>query len=203
MTDDREASELLQDYKEYYAIKERIEINVRPQPESFQLPSAEAFEHEVPEVFRLASEMQSVDTQSLTALRNLGSSGTLIADVLNQQNRKLNALLGYLLSHEAADDDRHHTFEYGGAGVGYLASTALPLHTLVELRLFLPAESAAIYSYAEVVECETEDDHYRIRLLFVRISDDDRDVIVRASLHAQSRLLKKRAAERDSAPSAE
>lgn len=203
MNDDVNAAQLLHDYKEYYAIKERIQINVRPLAADFSLPSVENFTQSVPEVFKLASEMQAVDTQALASLRGLGDSAGIIADILNQQNRKLNALLGYLLSHEDAEEDRHQTFEYGGAGVGYETNNALPLHTLVELKLFLPAESAAIYSYAEVVECETCETGYRIRLLFVRISDDDREVIVRASLHAQSRLLKKRAAERDSAPSAE
>lgn len=203
MTDEVNATQLLHDYKEYYAIKERIQINVRPLADDFSLPTIEGFKQSVPEVFRLASEMQAVDTQALASLRGLGESAGIIADILNQQNRKLNALLGYLLSHEDAEEDRHQTFEYGGAGVGYEAGKPLPLHTLVELKLFLPAESAAIFSYAEVVECEPHESGYRIRLLFVRISDDDREVIVRASLHAQSRLLKKRAAERDNAPPAE
>ncbi|MGX5913800.1 PilZ domain-containing protein [Aliidiomarina sp. Khilg15.8] len=203
MTNEHAATELLQDYKEYYAIKEQIQINVHPQPSEFTLPSPEDFKQQVPEIFKLASEMQAVDTQALASLRSLGDSASIIANILNQQNRKLNALLAYLLSHEDAEEDRHHTFEYGGAGVGYLADAPLPVESLVELKIFLPAESAAIYSYAQVVECQPEADQHRIRLLFVRISDDDREVIVRASLHAQSRLLKKRAAERDNAPSTE
>ncbi|RUO25960.1 PilZ domain-containing protein [Aliidiomarina minuta] len=190
------------EYREYYAIKEPIQINVLPLDADSQLPDEESFLQEVPEVFRLASEMHGADAQSIAAIRNIGDNGRLIADILSQQNRKLNALLGYLLSREDASEYRYQTLEYGGGGVSYLADAALPLQQLVELKLFMPDESAAIFSYARVIDCLPEGEQQRICLLFERISDDDREVIVRASLHAQSRLLKKRAAERNTNPSA-
>lgn len=195
-------TEQMAQYREYYAIKEPIQINVLPLDTGSQLPDEENFLQQVPEVFRLASDMHGADAQSIAAIRNIGDNGRLIADMLEQQNRKLNALLGYLLSREDASEYRYQTLEYGGGGVSYLADKALPLKQLVELKLFMPDESTAIFSYARVIECMPEDGQQRISLLFERINDDDREVMVRASLHAQSRLLKKRAAERNTNPSA-
>jgi len=50
-----------------------------------------------------------------------------------------------------------------------------------------------VYCYSEVVAIEKQDnEHYQYTLLFVSIRDSDQELVVRASLHAQTRQLKKR-----------
>lgn len=197
-----DSAEALLQYEEYYAIRERLDINVVPLPQPQTLPSEDDFTAHVPEVFRLASELQIVDAVALAQLRNLGDAAKVISDLLNQQNRKLNALLGYLLRREDQPEQRKTAFEYGGAGVGFYSQTPYPVGELIELKLFMPAESAALYTIAEVIRCQpTEqtnegDDCFQVTALFQRITDEDRELMVKASLHAQSRLLKKRANER-------
>ena len=193
-------------YQEYYAIREPLDINVVPLPDAYQLPAEDEFIAQVPEVFRLASELQVVDPIALAQLRNLGEAAKVISDLLNQQNRKLNALLGYLLRSEDAAEQRKIAFEYGGAGVGFYSEYEYPAGQLIELKLFLTAESAALYSVAEIIQCEKQEETaneshtYRVKALFRRITDEDRELMVKASLHAQTRLLKKRANERPNQP---
>ena len=206
-------------YQEYYAVREPLDINVVPfhtqpatkasseqAPSGQSLPTEEEFVAQIPEVFRLASELQVVDAIALAQLRNLGEAAQIISDVLNQQNRKLNALLGYVLRSEDQPDQHKVAYEYGGAGVGFASDSAYPLGQLIELKLFLTAESAAIYSLAEIIRCETsteselESPKYRVTALFRRISDEDRELMIKASLHAQTRLLKKHAKARTDTP---
>lgn len=207
-------------YQEYYAVREPLDINVVPflaqdstralSPDQASpaqsLPTQEEFVAQVPEVFRLASELQVVDAIALAQLRNLGDAARIISDVLNQQNRKLNALLGYLLRSEDKPEQHKLAYEYGGAGVGFASESAYPLGQLIELKLFLTAESAAIYSIAEIIQCEkttgstADSPMYRVTVLFRRITDEDRELMIKASLHAQTRLLKKHAKGRTDSP---
>lgn len=199
------------EYDEYYAVHDTMDINVVPLPEDASVPNEEAFAQQIPPVFRLASEIQVVDSAALAQLRSLGDAAKIISDVLNQQNKKLTALLGYLLRNEDEPANRTQTFEYGGAGVGFYSDTALNEGQLVEIKLFLSSESAAIYSIGQVISiepvtasAEEEQAHvpqkYKAKALFKRISDNDRELMIRCCLHAQTRLLKKRANEREDTP---
>lgn len=192
----------LERYQEYYSIADALPINVQPLHSAQDVPSWESFEQEVPEVFRLASELHSTDATTTTALRHLGETAELIAQVLHQQNMKLNLLLGYVLRNEDNAEQRLHTTEFGAGGVRYIDNdSSLSLGQNVQLKVFFNASghnvAAAIYAYAEVAAIETTPAGQVITLAFTRILDSDRELIVRATLHAQTRLLKKRAEERD------
>ncbi|MCC5856241.1 MAG: PilZ domain-containing protein [Idiomarina sp.] len=187
----------LERYQEYYAIQEPVPLSVIPMPADFTLPEWDDFEQEIPEVFRLANDIRTVDLNTSRALRGLGDFAEILNDILHQQNTKLNLLLGYILSREDDAEHRYTTLEYGGGGVRFIdEDSALELGTNVQVKLFLRDIAAAVYAYADVAAIETTDEGTLITAAFTRIRDDDREIIVRASLHAQSRLLKKRAEER-------
>lgn len=192
----------LERYQEYYSIPDALPINVQPLSAQQELPSWDDFEQEVPDVFRLASELHTADTSTTSTLRHLGDAAELIVQVLHQQNMKLNLLLGYVLRNEDSAELRQQTVELGGGGVRYIDNDCeLTLGQNVQLKVFLNSAlhnvAAAIYAYAEVAAIEKTAQGQLITLAFSRILDSDRELIVRASLHAQSRLLKKRAEERD------
>lgn len=203
---------MMAQYQDYYAVREGLDINIVPLAADAMIPSQADFAQHAPAVFKLASELQVVDASAIAQLRGLGDAAKVISDVLNQQNRKLTALLGYLLRNEDDPEHRFQAFEYGGAGIGFNNQTALAIGQWVEIKIFLPAESAAIYCLGQVCSCEptasatsaptaqTSEPEYQIKVLFQRIEDSDRELLIRASMHAQTRLLKKRANERNESP---
>ncbi len=65
---------------------------------------------------------------------------------------------------------------------------------IVRLKIFLPEESSAIYCYATVSELNAE----QCTLTYTLIRDQDRELLIRASLHIQSQQLKDRAKLRES-----
>jgi len=191
------SDDLLSKYEEFYSIAESVPVTVIPCAESFSLPSYEEFEQEIPEVFRLANDIRTVDQNSALALRGLGDIAKVIQDVLHQQNTKLNLLLGYVLSKEDQESHRFLTLEFGGGGFKFKASKgAFELGDIAQVKLFLRDIAAAVYGYGEIAQVEADHEHDLVTVAFTLIREDDQELIVRASLHAQSRLLKKRAESR-------
>ncbi|RUO31461.1 PilZ domain-containing protein [Aliidiomarina sedimenti] len=188
------------EYAEYFAIKEALDINVIPLDDRTGLPDEEVFLSELPLVFRMAAELQQRDQTAWQQIRSLGEPGQAILNILTQQNQKLNALLGYLLRYEDDPECRYQAYEYGGAGIGFYSSEPFEPGQLVQLKLFLSAESAAIFGYGEIIDCEQNEDGYQVTVLFRRLREEDQELMVRAALHAQTRLLKKRASERANKP---
>ncbi|RTE86939.1 MULTISPECIES: PilZ domain-containing protein [Gammaproteobacteria] len=184
-------------YQEFYCIAEAVPVSVIPVTAEQVPDSFEVFESEVPEVFRLANDIRAVDQNSAQALRGLGDIAKVIQDVLHQQNTKLNLLLGYVLSREDDSDHRFQTLEYGGGGFKIEApANSFKEGDLAQVKLFLRDIAAAVYAYAEVAEVTASGEQQQVTLAFNLIREDDQEIIVRASLHAQSRLLKKRAEDR-------
>ncbi len=72
---------------------------------------------------------------------------------------------------------------------------------MYEVKLFLDNNDGALYCLGQVIEVieqqqGTEPEQparYLVKILFRRIRDEDRDMVVRASLHEQSRQLKRKA----------
>ena len=80
--------------------------------------------------------------------------------------------------------------------VVYFDKTAPHLHQIVRLKIFLREEAAAIYCYGQVKQLDGSEHGTHVLLDYVRIREDDRELLVRASLHVQSKQLKLRAQER-------
>ncbi len=70
------------------------------------------------------------------------------------------------------------------------------LHQIVRLKIFLREEASAIYCYGQVKQLEPSEHGTHVMLDYVRIREDDRELLVRASLHIQSKQLKLRAQDR-------
>jgi hypothetical protein len=64
--------------------------------------------------------------------------------------------------------------------------------------LFFKEEALAIYCYLRTEKSEPEEngDTYLCTLSFAKIREEDQELLIRASLHAQSRQLKERSKQR-------
>lgn len=193
----------LKRFHEYYHIKESIPISLQPISQDSLPQNEQDFEAQIPEIFKLASQLQDLDFQATQALRHLGPIADVIETIVHQQNQKLNILLSYLLRQEASDEHELSCYSYGGGGVEILhTDLALRVGDWVQLKLFLTDSGVVLYTYAEVAAVEfynekEQKDTYKYTLAFHYIRDDDRELLVRSSLHAQTKLLKKRARDKN------
>ncbi|WAG12874.1 PilZ domain-containing protein [Aeromonas dhakensis] len=187
--------------EQFFSVTHATPVNVIPMPGDFHLPSLEALEAELPEPFRIASSITSIDMVSSRLLRNQSESMHDLVEIINQQSRKIDMIMGYVLSVQDHPEHRFHTLRFGAGQLTYLHprqghGEAPHLHQIVRLKIFLREEASAIYCYGQVKQLEPSEHGTQVVLDYVRIREDDRELLVRASLHIQSKQLKLRAQDR-------
>ncbi|HDX8589546.1 TPA: PilZ domain-containing protein [Aeromonas dhakensis] len=187
--------------EQFFSVTHATPVNVIPMPGDFHLPSLEALEAELPEPFRIASSITSIDMVTSRLLRNQSESMHDLVEIINQQSRKIDMIMGYVLSVQDHQEHRFHTLRFGAGQLTYLHprqghGEAPHLHQIVRLKIFLREEASAIYCYGQVKQLEPSEHGTQVVLDYVRIREDDRELLVRASLHIQSKQLKLRAQDR-------
>ena len=187
--------------EQFFSVTHATPVNVIPMPADFHLPTLEALDAELPEPFRIASAITSIDLVSSRLLRNQNESMHDLVEIINQQSRKIDMIMGFVLAAQDHPEHRFHTLRFGAGQRTYLHprqghGEPPQLHQLVRLKIFLREEASAVYCYGEVKQREPGEHGTHVVLDYVRIREDDRELLVRASLHVQSKQLKLRAQER-------
>jgi c-di-GMP-binding flagellar brake protein YcgR len=101
--------------------------------------------------------------------------------------------MSHILASEQAQDNAINCDSYGGGGIRFTSPDVYSIGQSFRTKLFLHNEASAVYCYTEVVAVKKNDsEHYQYTLLFISIRGTDQELVVRASLHAQTRQLKKR-----------
>ena len=195
-------------FNEYFMIDQDVNVNVIPFEQDYQLPSYDQFIRDMPYSFRLASEVSTLEASAIRPLRNIGSVGDDLVEFLKAQSRKIDLIMSYILTMEDEDQNRLVSKSYGGGGLAVISDNELNVGQIAQLKIFLTEEASAIFCYGEVVKVEKfcvsnqqsskqdpdkTDDKYLISLYYARIREEDRELIVRASLHQQSKQLKRKA----------
>ena len=187
--------------EQFFSVTHAAPVNVIPMPDDFHLPSLAELDAELPEPFRISSSITSIDLVTTRLLRNQNESMHDLIEIVNQQSRKIDMIMGYVLSLQDHPEQRFHTLRFSAGQLTYLHphqghGDAPHLHQIVRLKIFLREEAAAIYCYGQVKQVEPGEHGAHVVLDYARIREDDRELLVRASLHVQSRQLKLRAQER-------
>ncbi len=187
--------------EQFFSVTHTTPVNVIPMPSDFHLPTLEALDAELPEPFRIASTITAIDMVSSRLLRNQNESMHDLVEIINQQSRKIDMIMGYVLAVQDHPEQRFHTLRFGAGQLTYLHpyqghGDAPALQQIVRLKIFLREEASAIYCYGQVKQLEPSEHGTHVMLDYVRIREDDRELLVRASLHIQSKQLKLRAQDR-------
>ncbi|HAU4962173.1 TPA: PilZ domain-containing protein, partial [Aeromonas hydrophila] len=172
--------------EQFFSVTHATPVNVIPMPGDFHLPSLEALEAELPEPFRIASAITSIDMVTSRLIRNQNDSMHDLVEIINQQSRKIDMIMGYVLSVQDHPEHRFHTLRFGAGQLTYLhprqGHGEVPhLHQIVRLKIFLREEASAIYCYGQVKQLEPSEHGTHVMLDYVRIREDDRELLVRAS----------------------
>lgn len=192
---------LQEQYHDYFVIEHRIHANIRPLEGA--VPDADQFLKMIPEPFLMAGELAALDRSALKPLAKLGEMAEELALYLRAQAKKIDIMMRYILMQQDDPTHRCYTHSYGGSALCYYSNVALQPLQLIEVKLFLEQSDGAVYCLAQVISCETADSqsadgHYLIKATLCQSRDEDRELIVRASLHQQSRQLKRKAEMRQS-----
>lgn len=181
-----------QQFEEFFMIKHDLPVNMRALDEGFVLPDVDELHSHMPYTFQVASELASIDSKALRPLRNLGEHAAELAEYLNHQSKKIDLMMSLIIQQQSDPEESYHSVKFGGGGITVITRDEWQIGTPIELKLFLREESSAIFSFAEVITCKSEEDAYHTSLIFTRIREEDQDLLVKASLHLQAISLRKR-----------
>ena len=197
-------NEKLTEFEQYFQIAESNRVNLFAVDKHNVPQSPAQLEADIPPLFKLANEVSELEQSSLRPLRNLGDIAQELAVFLQAQSRKIDLIMSHILASEQPEDNALYCDSYGGGGVKLTSSEVYSLGQTFRTKLFLQHEASAVYCYTEVVAMEKlENEQYQYTLLFIAIRDSDQELVVRASLHAQTRQLKKRQQQQSDKPSDE
>lgn len=205
MTDTNISAKLAQ-FNEFFSIEHDFSVNITPVVNS-DIPSFEHFIKSMPLPFKISSDMVALDQAALRPLQGLSGSAGQLVDYLNHQSRKIDLLVGYILSQEDTIEKRYKGTAFGGGGVMFSSDKAFNVGQMLEMKVFLLEENCAVYCIGEIVEVtETIEEpnsdngrskHYKVVFHYLR--EEDREVLVRTSLHLQSKQLQTLAKARNEA----
>jgi len=180
----------LNQYHEFFAIEHKFSVNIMPLNEN-DACSFEKFLSAMPMPFKLATEMSALDQSALRSLQGLGSSAAQLVGFLNQQSQKIDLLIGYILSQQDEVQHRYQGIKFGGGGIKFVAPIPFNVGQLLELKVFLLENNCALYCYGEVIAVESANEQFVHKVTFHFIREEDRETLVRTSLHEQSKQLQK------------
>ena len=178
----------LSKYNEFFSIELEFSINIEP-VEVHKDTSYEQFIAQMPTPFKMASDMSSIDQAALRPLQTLSGVASQLVEFLNHQSTKIDLLIGYILSQQDEEKHRYQGLKFGGGGLLFIADNAFELAQIIEMKVFLTNENYAVYCYGEVIEVEQKQESYFHKVIFHFIREEDREVLVRTSLHEQSKQL--------------
>lgn len=185
--------------QEYFTVHHALTVNIEPLPLHFVLPSYQEFEAEIPAPFIVANEFSQLDHLNEAARNELRATDfKQVIQLLDSQNNKLNLLLTYMLSQQDHADYRYKTQSFGASQFSYISQISLDARTWIRAKLFLESPASAIYCYGQVTECEAIENHFVISVKYHLMRDIDQDLIIKAALHQQQKILRQRSLARDS-----
>ncbi|WP_114325712.1 PilZ domain-containing protein [Candidatus Colwellia aromaticivorans] len=183
-------------YHEFFSIEHNFSINILPL-ELTKVASFEQFLVDMPTPFKMASDMKSIDQSALRPLQALSGVAGQLVEFLNHQSSKIDLLIGYILSQQDDEEHRYQGIKFGGGGLLFTANTAFKLAQFLEMKIFLLNQNCAVFCYGEVIEVQQEQESYLHKVIFHFIREDDREILVRNSLHEQSKQLQVLAQQRN------
>lgn len=182
-------------YNEFFSVEHDFSINILPI--KAELASYEQFLANMPMPFKMASEISTIDQAALRPLQAVSSVASQLVDFLNHQSKKIDLLIGYILKQEDDAKHRYQGIKFGGGGLLFTSKEPFQLTQLLEMKVFLQHEGHAIYCYGEVIEIEKIENDYLHKTIFHFIQENDREILVRTSLHKQSKQLQTLALQRN------
>jgi hypothetical protein len=161
--------------------------------QGFELPDHDAFEAEIPEPFKISNTIVQLDLSNARALRSISDDIGYLVDVINQQSRKINLLMAHILMQEDDPLHRHNTLSFGGSRLTFYSSMPLEKKQLLRIKIFLREEASAVYCYGRIIDLVTEQDRLLVTVEYALLREEDRELLIRAGMHEQSRQLRERA----------
>ncbi len=186
----------LAQFDEFFSIDFDFNVNICKTLSADELPSFEQFIEQIPLPFKMATDVMTIDQAALRPIQGLSSVASQLVEFLNYQSQKIELLVGYILSQQDEEQHRYQGTKFGGGGIIFTATSEFMVEQFIEMKIFLLHTNCAIYCLGEIIKVEKTGDNYSHQVIFHYLREEDREILVRTSLHEQSKQLKNLAKQR-------
>lgn len=184
--------------QEYFTVHHALKVNIEKLEHDFVFPEESVFEAEIPTPFIIANEFSQLDSMADLARQELKERDLkYVQQLLDAQNSKLNLLLNFMLAQQDDISTRYTTISFGASQFTFLATQPFPEHNKLRIKLFLEHPASAIYLYGHVTECELVGENNQITVKYDLVRENDQDILIKAALFQQQKLLRQRSLERN------
>lgn len=183
---------------QFFTVQHGLSIQIDWLEADQVLPSMVDFEAEIPAEFKIACEFSHLDNRNEQAAAELAKHDLqAVNELFQNQNKKINILLGFFLAQYRQNANNLVTTQFGAGELSVAINEQVEIGALARVTLFLEQPSAAVYCYAKCVEVASTEHGQEAKLEYQRIREDDRDLLIKAALNQQQKLLRQRSLNRD------
>ncbi len=183
-------------FAEFFTIPLSLNINLVAFSAGENMPDESQFIEEMPFPFKLATQVNSLEADSLRSIRHLGKQADELVSFLNLQSKKIDLIMSYILMQEDDAGNRYKSVEFGAGGLTVESEQTWTIEQAFRLKIFIPEESSAVYCYAEIIDISETESGYQYKFVYSRIREEDREILVRTALHQQSKQLRQLAQQK-------
>ncbi|MGJ8693395.1 MAG: PilZ domain-containing protein [Thalassotalea sp.] len=191
----------LSQFTEFFTIAHNFSVNIEKLPVASSY-SQQTFEQMIPLPFQLASDNITIDQKALRPIQNLSAHAHQLVEYLHHQANKIDLLVNYILSQHDDEALRFQGVEFGGGGFSFLAEDEFEIREQLAAKIFMLDNNCAVYCHGEIIDktiINNEQQQYSYKVIFENIREVDREIMVRSSLHIQSKQLQELAQKRNQA----
>lgn len=187
-------------FNEFFSIKSNFNVNVKLL-NSTDTVDFNTFISNMPHPFKMASDIITLDQAALRPLQGIDGIAGQLVEYLNQQAQKIDLLVNYIISQQDDEKVRFQGLEFGGGGIIFSSTETFAIGQELEVKIFLLENNCAVFCYGEVIASEKviaeaheeankeANQRYHYKIIYNHIRNEDRENLVRTSLHLQSKQL--------------
>lgn len=199
MTHSHNDKSVARDRRQFFRIDDTVRMQVQPMSTEEVAAGVVNLERGFDGNFTVMSSLAAVTAQMAASMRRIDSRDPDIAAYLRALDQKIEILGRAFLAQESdlvsAEDQ---TVNLSAGGVSLRLNEPMDVGQGLEIRMLLYPSFTGVLSFGEVVSCiemspeENDGYRYQLRVEFVHMREQDREILIRHVLHRQTELLRAR-----------
>jgi c-di-GMP-binding flagellar brake protein YcgR len=202
MSGDLTAASETAERRTFFRVDDSVSLSYHQVSEKEMDERMDRVEMELEGNFTVMSSIASINQNMAGIMHRIEGDEPDIAEYLKAINTKIEILGRALLSKDSdLVEQPAQPVNLSASGMAFYSSEPLEKGALLELRLLLMPSFTGIITFGEVVGSDSVDDaegySFFIRLNFIHMRENDRDLLIRHVIKRQGEYLRKRRENRE------
>ncbi len=203
MGSDKEMTDEIVERRNFFRIDDSISLSYQEISKGDLEDRKEQVAMELEGNFTVMGSIASINQNMAVVMHRIESAEPDIAEYLKAINNKIDILGRALFSYNNdLVEQPAQPVNLSASGLAFYSSQPVVMGSLLELRLLLVPSFTGIITFGEVVGCDQVDEtvggfNYFIRVNFMHMRENDRDLLIRHVVKRQGDMLRRRRESRE------